>query len=287
MASSGDHSRKSVVLLSASASHSAPVRAATNGGFVIKERSAAQARPRPLRHPRRGCLETSLTPSWLLVSAGWLDACGTRVRGHACCRGPNQLHLQDRRRRDPGHLFLEERVVRAAPGWDGKHSLSRGNGTAVEPQGRLGVSVFRGKGVARGAGLGWEAQRVGGALVQIRNEPQGRPGPAREHARPRRRKRAALTTQTEAPVGMRFGRNIDDPARARPSQTASRSISVTPSETPIGLRLRAQYRPAQCRRRYTPTTTPRICVLRQSFLGMRIGAMSLFAGCNRTCSRSG
>ncbi len=152
---------------------------------------------------------------------------------------------------------------------------------------RPGAPLPREEGTARGAGLGWEAQRVGGALVQIRNEPQGRPGPAREHARPRRRKRAALTTQTEAPVGMRFGRNIDDPARARPSQTASRSISVTPSETPIGLRLRAQYRSAQCRRRYTPTTTPRICVLRQSFLGMRIGAMSLFAGCNRTCSRSG
>ncbi len=35
-----------------------------------------------------------------------------------------------------------------------------------------------------GAGLGWEAQRVGGALVQIRKEPLGRPGPAREHAVP-------------------------------------------------------------------------------------------------------
>ena len=38
------------------------------------------------------------------------------------------------------------------------------------------------------------------------------------------------------------------------------------------------YACAQWSRRYTPTTTPRICVLRQSFFGIRIGAMSLLAG---------
>ncbi len=65
------------------------------------------------------------------------------------------------------------------------------------------IHVFRGEGFARGAALGWEAQRVGGVLVQILTETPGRPGPTREHARPRR-----------------CARSIDDATRARPSQTA-------------------------------------------------------------------
>ncbi len=61
----------------------------------------------------------------------------------------------------------------------------------------------------RGAGLGWEAQRVGGALVQILTEAPGRPGPAREHARPRRRRVRYRRRSAKPPLACGFARNID------------------------------------------------------------------------------
>ncbi len=65
-------------------------------------------------------------------------------------------------------------------------------------------TLSRGEGVARGAGLGWEAQRVGGALMQILKEPPGRPGPAREHARPRRRRAQYRPRSAKPPFGLRL-----------------------------------------------------------------------------------
>ncbi len=47
-------------------------------------RAARQARPRPLRHPRRGCAGAFRTPARTRASQERVGACGTRVRGHAC-----------------------------------------------------------------------------------------------------------------------------------------------------------------------------------------------------------
>ncbi len=59
-----------------------------------------------------------------------------------------------------------------------------------------------------GAGLGWEAQRVGGALVQIRKEPLGQPDPAREHARPNRRRAQYRRRRAKPPLACGCDRNI-------------------------------------------------------------------------------
>ena len=41
------------------------------------------ARPRPLKHPRRGCLAALSSPCSSRGSERWVGACGTRARGHA------------------------------------------------------------------------------------------------------------------------------------------------------------------------------------------------------------
>jgi hypothetical protein len=87
----------------------------------------------------------------------------------------------------PGCTFSSRRgsCARRRLRWEAQPvTRKRDCGRAARP---MGFPWSRGEGTARGAGLGWEAQRVGGALVRILKEPPGRPGPAREHARPRRR----------------------------------------------------------------------------------------------------
>ncbi len=87
-----------------------------------KVRSTAQVRPSPAQTSSAGTFGDDFDALASYMSEQRIDACGTRVRGHACCRTPKHLRLPDRRRRGPGHLLLEdnppvfeEAALRGAP----------------------------------------------------------------------------------------------------------------------------------------------------------------------------
>ena len=126
-------------------------------------------------------LESSFTPRLPLAPPPQASARpgAPPPRRHACCRGPSPLLPK-------GGGYCGRAAGSCEAGGVASANPCHEETGLRSCRKAHGVPVFRGEGTVRGAGLGWEAQRVGGALVRILKEPLGRPGPAREHARPRR-----------------------------------------------------------------------------------------------------